>query len=72
MGIYTPDEHGNFTKPLRRSGTEDSWFVPALNNQVIWGLSYTAAGFGLEVDEHDPNRRVLRFRVKREPERKRK
>jgi hypothetical protein len=72
MGIYTPNEHGNFTKPLRSSGTQDSWFVPAMNNQVIWVHSYTAAGFGLEVDEHDPNRRVLRFAVKREPERERK
>jgi hypothetical protein len=72
MGIYTPDEHGNFTKPLRRDGTQDAWFVPALNNRVIRGLRYNAVDWSLLEDEKNPNRRMLNFAVKREPERQRK
>jgi len=66
MGIYTPDAQGRFTKPLpRRAGTE-SWTIPDLNHQVVWGMSYQVAGFMLS---SDPDKHTLSFAIKRLPRR---
>ena len=48
----------------RQAGTE-SWKVPELNDQVIWGMSYQVADFMLGTDEKDPKKRTLKFAIKR-------
>lgn len=65
MGIYTPDAQGRFTRALARVAGTESWKVPELNDQVIWGMSYQVADFLMNVDENDPKRRTLRFAIKR-------
>jgi hypothetical protein len=67
MGIYTPDAQGRFTKALQRTGPQDSWKVPEMGDQVLWGHSYTCADFGMSPDENDPNKRVLKLAFKRLP-----
>lgn len=65
MGIYTPDAQGRFTKALVRQGGTESWKVPELGDKVVWGMSYQVADFMLGVDEKDPQKRTLKFAVKR-------
>lgn len=65
MGIYTPDERGNFTKPLPRVGSTESWKVEQLGGQVMWGMTYDAADFLLSTVEGAPGRRSLSFAVKK-------
>jgi len=67
MGIYTPDAQGRFTKALARQGGTESWKVPQLNDQVIWGMSYEVADFMMSTVPNDPKKRTLKFAIKRRP-----
>jgi hypothetical protein len=67
MGIYTPDAQGRFTKALVRQGGTESWKVPELNGNVIYGMSYQVADFLMSKDADDPNKRTLRLGIKRLP-----
>jgi hypothetical protein len=65
MSIFTQDADGKFTKPLQRQGGEDAWIVPELNNQVVWGMFYKVANFGLSALDKTTGKRTLTFAVKR-------
>jgi len=65
MGIYMPDAQGRFTRRLPRQGGTESWKVAELNDKVVWGIGYQAADFLMSPDENDPNKRRLRFAIKR-------
>jgi hypothetical protein len=67
MGIYTPDVQGRFTKALQRQGGTESWKVPELNDQVIWGMRYQVADFLMTTSTDEPKKRTLKFAIKRLP-----
>ena len=66
-GIHAPDAQGRFSIPLVRQGSAEAWKVPALDDQIVRGMSYQAADFMLSADERDPKKRTLNFMVKRLP-----
>jgi hypothetical protein len=65
MGIYTPDAQGRFTKALVRQGSNEAWKVPAMNDKIMWGMSYEVANFLLSPDPNDPKKRTLQYGFKR-------
>lgn len=69
MSIITPDAKGRFTRPLARQGSTESWKVPELNGQVIWGMSYKVADFRLSRADENPGKRILKLVLKRLPRR---
>jgi hypothetical protein len=67
MGIYPPDAQGRFTTALVRQAGNEAWKVPALKDQVIWGMEYEVADFTMSPDTADPKARTLRLAFKRSP-----